>query len=225
MFKEWWFYHAPDSKGEIDLCLFVRVRFSAYTFGIRIEPHPSPQHSLTSTFLVNVPNMLEAIRDGCSSRGTYTLSNNSIALFALLRVQVPFRSKTTTSKIIWSAIFWIMTALFEIYSQSNLWPGQGQVVPPVPLCGTGKAWRDFESWTLAIISLHSFVNSFRSTLSLLAKILCLQRRRRWFPLKRRKYVSQTFFYGELPTVTTRAITLAKPSLWDVLSRIVITSFR
>lgn len=81
-----------------------------------------------------------------------------------------------------------------------------------------KAWRDFESWTLAIISLHSFVNSFRSTQSLLAKIF-------WFPLKRRKYVSQTFFYGELPTVTRRAITLAKPSLRDVLSRIVITSFR
>jgi hypothetical protein len=34
---------------------------------------------------------------------------------------------------------------------------------------------------------------------LLAKIF-------WFPLNRRKYVSQTFFYGELPIVTTRAIT-------------------
>jgi hypothetical protein len=55
-----------DVRSFIDnivLCLFAPVRFSAYTFGIRIEPHPSPQpcppcfilgrDSLTSTFFEN----------------------------------------------------------------------------------------------------------------------------------------------------------------------------
>ena len=43
----------------------VRVRFSAYAFDIRIEPHPSPQHSLTSTHLEIGTTPTQVVSAGC----------------------------------------------------------------------------------------------------------------------------------------------------------------